>query len=169
MNETINETLNQTINQAITNNENSFLSHYIPFTGFPAADIFIITFIVAIFTTIVNKHMTDQVKIKALKKEMKELQKEMREHIKGNKPKKAQAVQQKIMKKNMELMKHSMNFKMMMVTMLPLILLFSLVSHWYGHFGDILNLGFAQFGWLGTYIIFSIVNSIMLKKILDVA
>ena len=99
---------------------------------------------------------------------MKTLQKKMREHLTKD-PKKAQALQQEIMAKNLENMKHAMNPKIMLVTMVPLILVFSLVRTLYGHMGEFLNLGFTTFGWLGTYILFSLINSIIMKKLFDVA
>lgn len=84
-------------------------------------------------------------------------------------PQKAQAIQQEMMKKSFESMKHAMNPKVLIITMIPMLLLIGLVKNLYSPFGDILNLGFVQFAWLGTYIVFSIIWSIALKKLLDVA
>ena len=89
--------------------------------------------------------------------------------MKENNPAKMKEFQQKMMAKSMENMKHSMNPKIMITTMIPMLLLFAAVRTAYGGFGEFLNLGFTQFGWLGTYICFSILNSIIVKKILDVA
>ena len=75
-------------------------------------------------------------------------------------PKKAQVLQQQIMKKNLENMKHVMNPKIMIITMIPMLLLFFVIRTNYAHFGVMLNLGFTEFEWLGTYITFSILNSI---------
>ncbi len=169
MNETINQSINESINQAST-----FLGYSAPFTSSPIIDIFLITLLVVIFTTLINKYMTDQVRIKALRKEMKEMQKKMREVMK-NDPKKAQLMQQDIMKKNMENMKHAMNPKVMLITMVPLLVVFTFIGKIYGPFGVIMDFGLGSwfFGhpweWLGTYIFFSIINSIVIKKLLDVA
>ena len=122
----MNETINQTINQTAT-----LFGHSPPFAGNPIIDIFLITLVIVLFTTLINKYMTDQVKIKTLRKEMKELQKKMRETMKTD-PKKAQTLQQEIMKKNMENMKHAMNIKVMLITMLPLLVVFSFVGKLYG-------------------------------------
>lgn len=151
-------------------NATSLLGINIPFSGFVLLDIYLITLVVALFTTIITKYMTDQISIKALRKDLKDSQKKMRE-IMVKDPKKAQELQQKIMKKNFELMKHSMNIKMLLITMAPLLIVFTLVGRLYPSelFPVILNLGFVSFAWLGTYIIFSIINSIILKKVLDVA
>ena len=161
----MNETLNQSAIQAT-----QFLGHSAPFTGFALIDIYLITLIVAVFTTIVTKYLTDQITIKALRKDLKESQKKMREFLKKD-PQKAQEMQKKIMKKNFELMKHSMNLKMILVTMGPLLLVFTIVAKLYPVtlFPTILDLGFISFAWLGTYIIFSLINSLVLKKVLDVA
>lgn len=168
MNETLNETINQTITQSV------YMGQTIPVTTYPALDIFIITFFVALFITVVNKYMTDQITIKALRNDMKELQKKFKETM-AKDPAKAQKIQQEIMKKSFENLKHSMNMKVMLVTMVPILLIFSVVAKAYGPFGEFFNIfpffGWAWFnwGWLGTYIFFSIVNSIVLKKVLDVA
>ena len=157
----MNETLNETA---------MFLGYTAPITNSPVIDIFLITLVVALFTTMLTKYMTDQTKIKALRKEMKSLQKKMRETMQKD-PKKAQAMQQEIMKKNLENMKHAMNPKMMLITILPILLVFSIVSKMYGPLGEFFTFPIFgwQWGWLGTYIFFSIVNSILLKKVLDVA
>ena len=113
--------------------------------------------------------MSDQKKIKALRAEMKVLQKKMRKEMTKD-PKKAKIMQSEIMKKNFENMKLAFNPKIMLITMVPLIFIFISVSQFYSPFGDILNVfGLTTFGWLGTYIVFSIINSIVLKKVLDVA
>jgi uncharacterized membrane protein (DUF106 family) len=74
------------------------------------------------------------------------------------------------MKKNFENMKHAMNPKILVITMLPMLLLFFFVKTYYTHFGEFFTpFDLVSWGWLGTYIVFSIINSIALKKILDVA
>ena len=102
---------------------------------------------------------------------MKELQKKMRDHIKNKNPAKAQAIQKDIMKKNMENIKHAMNPKILLLTMGPLLIVFTFISKIFGDFGEFFTFPIFgwTFGWLGTYIIFSIISSIAMKKILDVA
>lgn len=166
----MNQTLNETINQTVT--QNLYLGQNFPITTYPALDIFIITFFVALFITIINKYMTDQVRIKALRKEMKDLQKKFKDTM-AKDPAKAQKIQQEIMKKSFENMKLSMNIKVMLITMLPILLVFSFVAKAYGPFGEFFHLipfwEWTNWGWLGTYIFFSIINSMILKKVLDVA
>jgi len=162
MSEIINQTINETIVPLLMG------KYTIPLTSTPTVDIFLLALIGALFTTLVNKYMNDQVKIKALRADMKGLQKKVREMMKKD-PKKAQILQKEIMKKNFENMKHTMNPKIMMTTMIPMLVLFFFIRKHYSHFDVILNLGFTQFGWLGTYIVFSIIASIFLKKVLDVA
>ena len=165
MNETINESVNETIAQIP---QVLGVSVNVPLTFHPAVDIFFLTIITALFTTIIRKYLTDQAHIRALRKDMKELQKKMRDVMKKD-PKKAQKLQQEIMKKNLENMKNEMNPKIMLTTMIPLLFVFFLVRKLYEPSGDILFLGFTEFTWLGTYIVFSIINSIVIKKILKVA
>lgn len=162
--------MNETLSEIPT-----ILGQTLPFTMSPTLDIFLISLLGSLFITLVNKYLSDQIKIKALRKEMKQLQKESRKMM-AKDPKKAQALQQQLMKKNLENMKHAMNPKIMAITMLPMLFLFFLIRTHYGGFGEFFTLfgysiGFLgmPWGWLGTYIAFSIINSIALKKLLDVA
>lgn len=163
-----NESMNSTVVNAATEVSKTFLGLQTPFSMNPLIDMIIIALIVGLFTTILNKYLTDQVAIKALRAEMKKKQKDMREMLKKD-PKKAQKMQGEIMQKNMELMKQSMNFKVMAITLLPMLFLFTQIRAGYNQYDIILNLGFVSFGWLGSYIILTIIASIILKKVLKVA
>ncbi|MCA9497072.1 MAG: DUF106 domain-containing protein [Nanoarchaeota archaeon] len=161
--------MNNTINQTVADVSQTFMGISFPFTNSPTMDIFLMSLVASLFITLINKYMSDQVKIKALRAEMKELQKKMRSTMTKN-PEKAKKIQQEIMKKNMENMKHAFNMKIMVITMLPMLLLFGFISKNYAQFGEFFNFfGLTTFGWLGTYLVFSIFCSIALKKILNVA
>lgn len=162
-------TINQSINETINTTVPKILGYSVPITTDPVIDIFIIALLVSLFVTVINKYMGDQKKIKALKIEMKELRTKQKEIMKTKDPNKMKAIQQEIMKKSMENMKHTMNPKIMLITMAPLFIVLGVIRKSYSPLGDILNLGFTQFGWLGTYILFSIAWSMIMKKVLDVA
>ncbi len=164
----MNDTLNQTVEAVVNETIPTILGMTAPFTSSPTIDIALIAVVGGLFTNLVNKYLSDQVKIKALRAEMKTLQKKVRDMMKKD-PKKAQALQGEIMKKNMENMKHAMNPKIMLITMVPMLFLFFFIRSHYGYMGEFWDLGFTQFGWLGTYFTCSIVSSIVLKKVLDVA
>lgn len=159
---------NETISQVVTEAPKEILGIAVPILGNPTFDIFFITIFTSLFITIMNKYFTDQIRIKALRKEMKDMQKQMKK-LMSKDPKKAQVMQKEIFKKNMENMKHTMNPKILLITTIPMFALFWFVKEYYSVFGEFLNLGFTEFGWLGTYLVFSIINSIVMKKILDVA
>jgi uncharacterized membrane protein (DUF106 family) len=165
MNDTLNETIVNVVNDTVIP---MILGQSVPVTSSPVIDIAILALVGAFFTTLVNKFLSDQVKIKALRVEMKTLQKKVRDMMKTD-PKKAQSLQGDIMKKNMENMKHALNPKVMIITMIPMLFLFFFIRTHYAHMGEFLNLGFTTFGWLGTYFVFSIISSLILKKVLDVA
>lgn len=162
-----NESLNAT-KEAVENGSEYFMASSLPFTVSPLIDIFIYSLAVSLFITLVNKYMTDQVKIKALRAEMKELQKKMKS-IASKDPEEARKLQQQIFQKNMENMKHNMNPKILIITMIPALIVLFHISQGYSQFGEFWDLGFTQFGWLGSYITFSIINSLLLKKLLKVA
>ncbi|MBD3209331.1 DUF106 domain-containing protein [Candidatus Woesearchaeota archaeon] len=89
--------------------------------------ILIISVVITTLTTIAYKYLTDQTKMKALKKEMKGAQKRMKELSKSD-PQKAMKMQKDMMGKNMELMRHS--FKPTLYTLIPIIIIFGwLNSH----------------------------------------
>ena len=71
-------------------------------------------------------------------------------------------IQKEAMEKNIKYMKHT--FVPMILTFLPIIIIFGWIKLTYDPFGKI----FFMFGWLGTYIIFSIIFSYGLRKALKV-
>jgi uncharacterized membrane protein (DUF106 family) len=86
----------------------------------PLFAIIIISFLIALLTTLAYKKFTDQSLMKDLKDEIKEFQKQMKE-LKNN-PDKMLKVQKKAMDTNMKYMMHS--FKPMIFTFIPIILIF---------------------------------------------
>ena len=101
--------------------------------------------------------------MKTLKADIKALQAQMKEH-KDNKDK-MMNFQKQAMTKNMDYMKKS--FKPMIVTFIPIIFIFGWLRSHYEALGnpDV----FFSLSWLWTYIIFSIIISIGLRKILKIS
>jgi len=124
--------------------------------AYPEASILIIAFLVTLVMTLVTKKFTDQNRMKELKKIQKACQIKIKD-AKGDMQKQAK-INQEVMACTMELMKHS--FKPMLITMIPIILLFSWVS---GVYTAVLK------GWFWWYFGGAIVSSIALRKVLDVA
>lgn len=126
-------------------------------------NLFIISFILTGLITLAYKHLTDQNKMKELKAEMKDAQKKMKEM--KDQPGKVMSMQKEAMKKNMEYMKHSM--KPMLFTFVPIIIIFGWLRKYYEALGNpVIFLGLK---WIWVYIIFSIVISIVLRKMLKVS
>ncbi len=129
----------------------------------------IIIFLIALITTLVQKYATDQKTLKEMKKEQKELQKEMKEY--KDHPEKLMELQKKQFEVMPKMMKLSM--RPIMFTGVPFILLF----RW---FMDIFTpetgytiisnpsfLGF--FNWFWFYLVFTIVFSSLIRKVVKVA
>lgn len=141
-----------------------------PIMNLPAPlNLFIVSLILTVIITLAYKYLTDQKKMKELKDEMKDMQKQMKEM--KDKPDKVMSMQKEAMKKNMEYMKHSM--KPTLFTFLPIIIIFG----WLRKYFDLqaaagTPFSFSFFGlnlsWLWSYIIFSLITSIVLRKILKV-
>ena len=91
---------------------------------------------------------------------MKELQKDVKK-VKDQ-PDKVMRLNKEIMKKNAVVFKNS--FKPMLITLIPILLIFRWLNVTFADAGDLLF----GFQWLGTYIISSIVFSVILRKIMKV-
>jgi len=119
-----------------------------------------ISLILTLLVTLIYKYTTNQKAMKELKDELKSLQGKMKEHKEDNS--KMMEIQKEAMEKNIKYMKHT--FVPMILTFLPIIIIFGWIKLTYDPFGKI----FFMFGWLGTYIIFSIIFSYGLRKALKV-
>ena len=119
-----------------------------------------ISLILTLLVTLIYKYTTNQKAMKELKDELKSLQGKMKEHKEDNS--KMMEIQKEAMEKNIKYMKHT--FVPMILTFLPIIIIFGWIKLVYVPLGKI----FFMFGWLGTYIIFSIIFSYGLRKILKV-
>lgn len=120
----------------------------------------IISFILTLIITLIFKFLTDQHLMKTLKEEIKLSQQEAKNH-KDN-PKKLIEIQKQAMEKNLKLMMHSM--KPMLFTFLPIIIVFGWLRNTYTGWSSPIP----YMGWIGTYIIFSLIFSISLRKLLKV-
>ena len=125
----------------------------------PLTGMIVISFILTLIVTLVYKWTTDQVMMKSLKDELKQHQKEMKDH-KGD-PKKMMEIQGKAMEKNMKYFMHSL--KPMLITFIPLILVFGWLKENYDGVEVLFGLS-----WIWSYIIFSIIFSIILRKVMKV-
>jgi len=137
----------------------------------PLIGLVTITFIMTLLITLVYKWLTNQALMKGMKAEIKDLQKEMKKS-KDNQDK-MMSIQKELMTKNAQLMKHSL--KPTLITLLPLLVVFGWLKKAYIDAGDLISWGAkiplfgTGFGWLGTYIIFAVVFSMILRKLLRVA
>ena len=125
--------------------------------------IVLISFVVSLVTVIVYKYTTDQILMKSIKEDLDKLNKKMKENKSDSQ--KMMQYQKEMWGKQMTMMKHS--FTSTIYTFIPIIILFSWLTSNMGK-EKILNLGFVQFGWLGSYIIFAIIFSSILRKVLKV-
>ncbi len=122
----------------------------------------VISFILTFIITLAYKFLTDQKLMKSLKEELKELQKKMKEF--KDQPSKLMEIQKEAMQKNFKYMIHSM--KPTIITFLPIIIIFSWLRNYYTSLGN--PPVFLGLSWIWSYIIFSIIFSIILRKIFKV-
>jgi uncharacterized membrane protein (DUF106 family) len=121
--------------------------------------------ILSMIITLVYRFGTDQPVMRELKKELKKHQHHMRAHRKD--PAKVSEISKKSMEVNMQYMKHTM--KPMMITMLPFLFIFTWLR---GHFDELVFFNLPVWphtlGWVGTYIIFSMIFTTVFRKALNV-
>jgi len=119
----------------------------------PKGSILAISFLVTLFITVVRYYMTDKEKMKALRDKQKALRAEMKEH--KSDPERMMKINQQMLEDMPEQMK--MSFKPMLVTMIPILLIFAWMRSTY-------LLTSLAGSWLWWYIGSSIVFSIILSK-----
>lgn len=131
-------------------------------------NIIIISFFLTLLVNLSVKFLSDQNKMKVLKEETKSLSEEMKKF--KNEPQKYLELQKKVMQSNLEYMRHSM--WPTMFTLLPLLVIFNWLRNTFPSGEKLINFPFtlpligSGLGWLGTYIICSIIFNIILRKLL---
>jgi uncharacterized membrane protein (DUF106 family) len=123
---------------------------------YPKESIILTAILLSFVTLMITKFVTDQKKMKELRDKQKELRKKSKEFSKD--VKKMMEINKEMMEMSMEMMKHS--FKPLLLTFIPLLVFF-----WWLRttFEAVLP------GWIWYYIIASIISSLILRKLLDVA
>ncbi|MCX6711986.1 MAG: EMC3/TMCO1 family protein [Candidatus Woesearchaeota archaeon] len=141
------------------------------FTFGDAIGVIIISLILTSFVTLVYRLFTNQEMLRNMKYQLKDYQKQMREL--RSQPEKMMEVQKKSMELNMQYLKHTM--KPTLYTFIPIIIIFSWLRSTFLNKPDIITwgfklplLGWTGLGWLGTYIISSIIISMLLRKIFKI-
>lgn len=126
-----------------------------------------ISIALAIMSALVRKAVLDMKKLNRMKEEMKEQQKIMKESTKSGDTKKMQVAQERLMKLTMENMKYS--FKPMLITFIPFIMIFYWIQGQYSSIGTVATVFNFDLGWLGWYLIISVLSSIIINKFLKVS
>ena len=143
---------------------------------YPLISVIVFSFLITLVMTWLYKRFSDQEKIKQGKERTKELQ----EKMKNEKDQaKLTQIQKEMLELSMDQMKHSM--KPMLITFLPLIAIFAGLRYLYSNVGNIIPWNFNVpvlctvlpgvcngAGWFLCYFIFSMIFSIIVRKILKV-
>jgi uncharacterized membrane protein (DUF106 family) len=120
----------------------------------PKLSLFIISVVLTFIITLISYWVTDHVKMKGIKEKQKRLREEMKIHKEN--PQKMMEIQKQMMEDFPHQMKESM--KTSMITLIPMIFLFKWLSTVYA------TTTIAS-SWIWWYIGFSIVSSIVLRKL----
>ena len=130
----------------------------------PLGGLIVITFIMTLVVTLIYKYATDQEVMKSIKEETKEIQKKIKS-LKDH-PEQVMKHNKELMEKQLAMFKQSL--KPMIITLLPVLLLFTWLRTTYTPIVEEQGKLFIGLGWLGTYILFSIVFNLILRKLLKV-
>ncbi|MDO8555761.1 MAG: EMC3/TMCO1 family protein [Nanoarchaeota archaeon] len=143
------------------------LPEYVP----PAIGVSIVAALLTALVTFAYKWLTNQEQMKSMKDDLKLLQQEMKLH-KANPPK-VMELQKQAMEKNLVLMKHSM--KPTLYTFIPLIIIFGWIRTTFGAPAGEVNpvlwhMPIVGWGmtWLWTYLIVSILVSMLIRKLFKI-
>lgn len=133
----------------------------------PLLAIILISATMSLFSTLLMKHFTDQEHLKTLKKRQKELNKEIREATKKKETHQLEDLNKELVEISLTMMKSSFSVKMMLITFIPVILLFSWLRGIYNPATpDAVPL---LSGWLWWYIGCAVVSSMIYRKLFNMA
>ena len=145
---------------------------FYPITNFlsPRWALIIISVIITLLSTLAYKFLTNQKEMKSLKEEMKTLRDDMKNH--KDDAAKVSQINQQVLEKNLKYMKHSM--RPMLFTLVPILLIFSWLKVTFLPAGDIFSWSFSIWpwgtgiGWLWTYLLSSIIASMIIRKLFKI-
>ena len=131
-------------------------------------NIIVISFILTLIVDLSMKFLSNQKAMKFLKEEAESIRKEITNF--KHDPQKMMELQKKQVESSMKYMKHSLTPTAF--TLLPLLVIFNWLRNTFPSGETLINLPFAipligsGLGWLGTYIISSIIFNLILRKLL---
>ena len=124
--------------------------------AYPKSSIIVAALIVSFFISLVNHLILDKERMREIKKRQKSIQEEIKTHKEN--PQKVVELQKEMMSHVGESLKHS--FKPMLITFIPIIFFFVFIRRIF------LETAIAS-TWIWWYIGFSIVGSIVFRKVFD--
>ena len=140
--------------------------HFFP----PRLALIIVSLIITFITTMAQKLLTNQQAMKSLREEQVKFREQMKQH--RSDPVKMAEIQKQSMEKTLQYTKHS--FRPMLFTFIPLIAMFGWLKNNFLSVGDIFSWGFhlpffgTGIGWLWTYILCSVIFSIIIRKLFKI-
>jgi uncharacterized membrane protein (DUF106 family) len=129
---------------------------------YPRASIIIISLTVSLFVTLINYFFLNKEKMKEIKERQKVLKEEMKRHQKAGNQEKLMELNRELLSHSMEMFRHS--FKPMLITIIPIILLFSFVKTAYVNTALAANWFIAP-KWFWYYLLGAIAGGMIFKKI----
>jgi uncharacterized membrane protein (DUF106 family) len=127
----------------------------------------LISVLISFVSAMVRRATVDMDKVKDSREKMKEHQKKMQEAQKKGDTDQMIRSQEEMTKHMIAGMKQ--NFKPMLITWIPFILIFNWLSTHYGSAGDVATVFGMNLGWFWWYFVVSLIASIIVNKIVQVS
>ncbi|MBN2014340.1 MAG: DUF106 domain-containing protein [Candidatus Altiarchaeota archaeon] len=129
-------------------------------------EITLISAVIVVMSSLVRRVVIGQDKMDAMKNLMKEKQAKFKEISKSGDMKRIQKAQEEMLQLTMENLKHS--FKPMLITFIPIILVFGWLRDQYGSLNNVASLFGFDLSWFWWYFICAMVISLVFNKVLEV-
>lgn len=127
----------------------------------PKINLIVFVLILTAVLTLIQKYTTNQAEMKRLKQEQKDIQQELKKHTPGS------TEYQELMSKSLAIAPKMLDLTSgsLIYTALPIILLF----RWFNDYFTVAPVKIIGLSWFWAYLIFSIIFSIILRKVFKVA
>lgn len=131
----------------------------------PLIDIYLVSVLTSIILRLLEKYFFKIRLTEEEKKELKEIKKKLKEYTKEKDIKNAQRMQKKIFEIQIRQMQKKFSLKIVLFRMIPYSMFLAFIRHHYSEFGNIFNYFGMHLTWFGSYVLFSIINSIIIMQI----
>jgi uncharacterized membrane protein (DUF106 family) len=131
----------------------------------PLFEIFMISLGISIFTQVVNRFFSDPARAREISKKLQAINKElMTAHKDGDHHKVEKLKKEQTLHMNTLMEVYKQMFTPLLITLVPLLIVFKVIEGTYAPLGVIINLFGMGLNWFWTYFLFALVCSLMVDR-----